>query len=58
MKRGLAFTLTILGLVLTIIAIFGLFGKLNIGSYKWILLILGIIFFPSGISLLKTVKQQ
>lgn len=58
MKSGMAIALSIIGIVMLIMGILGVFGKLDIGSYTWILLILGIIFFPAGVSLMKTTRSS
>lgn len=57
MKKGIAVTLLIIGMALLVLGIVGAFGQLSLGSFTWIALILGIIFFPSGISLMKTTRS-
>lgn len=58
MKKGMAIGLSIVGMLLIIFGVMGAFGKMNIGSYTWIFLILGLIFFPTGIGLMKTTKSS
>ena len=41
-----------------IFGVMGAFGKMDMGSYTWIFLILGIIFFPTGIGLMKTTRSS
>lgn len=49
--------LLIIGMALLVLGIVGAFGQLSLGSFTWIALILGLIFFPSGISLMKTTRS-
>lgn len=49
--------LLLIGMVLIVMGTFGAFGKMNLGSYTWICLILGIVFFPSGIGLMKSTRE-
>lgn len=58
MKKGMAIGLSIVGMLLIIFGVMGAFGKMNIGSYTWIFLILGLIFFPTGIGVMKTTKSS
>jgi hypothetical protein len=54
MIKGLAFALTIIGIAGLILGVLGIFGR-NYTEYSpWALGILGLIFFSSGIGLLKT----
>ncbi|WP_170110272.1 hypothetical protein [Flavilitoribacter nigricans] len=58
MKKGMAVGLSIVGMLMIIFGVMGAFGKMDMGSYTWILLILGIIFFPTGIGLMKTTRSS
>ena len=53
MIKILALVLTILGIIGLILGVFGIFGSLQIALSPWALVILGMIFFFGGISLLK-----
>lgn len=57
MKKGLAGFLSIVGVVLVVLAVLGIFGIMELGTFKWVALILGIIFMPAGISLMKSTKS-
>lgn len=58
MKKGIATTLVILGMIFIILGTTGAFGQLQLGDFTWVALILGVIFFPSGIGLMKTTKSS
>jgi hypothetical protein len=58
MIKGLAFTLTIAGIVGLIIGVLGIFGRDLIKVSPWALTILGVIFFSSGIGLLKQTTNK
>lgn len=58
MKKGMAVGLSIVGMIMIIFGVMGAFGKMDMGSYTWIFLILGIIFFPTGIGLMKTTRSS
>lgn len=47
-----------MGMIMIIFGVMGAFGKMDMGSYTWIFLILGIIFFPTGIGLMKTTRSS
>ena len=57
MIKILALTLVILGIVGLIIGTLGIFGRDIVPLSPWALAILGVIFFTSGIGLLKTQKD-
>ncbi|WP_235295944.1 hypothetical protein [Portibacter marinus] len=57
MKKGLAGALSILGVVMIIIGVLGAFGVMSMGTFTWVAIILGIIFFPAGISLMKSTNS-
>ncbi|TYP75005.1 hypothetical protein [Aquimarina intermedia] len=57
MIKILGFILTIGGAIALVIGILGAFGSISLGLSPWALLILGIIFFFSGIGLLKYRKD-
>lgn len=54
MIKGLAFVLTIFGIAGLILGVLGIFGKNYVAYSPWALAILGLIFFSSGIGLLKS----
>lgn len=57
-KKLLGTTLTVLGIIGLIVSVFGLFsGGAILGINAYAASILGLIFFSSGISLMKTVKS-
>lgn len=58
MKKGMAIILSLIGMVMIVFGVMGAFGKMNLGNYTWIFLILGIIFFPTGIGLMKTTRSS
>ena len=53
MIKILALTLTLIGFVGLILGVLGIFGKDLVALSPWALAILGVIFFGSGIGLLK-----
>jgi hypothetical protein len=53
MIKALAITLTLAGMVGLVLGVLGIFGKDLIALSPWALAILGLIFFSSGIGLLK-----
>lgn len=53
MIKGLAFVLTLAGIVGLILGVMGIFGKDLVQLNSWAMAILGLIFFSSGIGLLK-----
>ena len=53
MIRIIALSLTVLGIVGLILGVVGIFGPNIVTLSPWALAILGIIFFSSGIGLLK-----
>jgi hypothetical protein len=53
MIRTLALLLTIVGIAGLVLGILGIFGKDLVALSPWALAILGLIFFSSGIGLLK-----
>ena len=53
MIKVLAITLTIGGAISLVFGVLGIFGSFELGLSPWALAILGVIFFLSGISLLK-----
>lgn len=54
MIKGLAFTLTIVGIAGLILGVMGIFGQNYTNFSPWALAILGVIFFTSGVGLLKS----
>jgi hypothetical protein len=54
MIKGLALTLVIFGTAGLILGVMGIFGRNYTQFNPWALAILGLIFFSSGIGLLKT----
>lgn len=57
MIKAIASILTLVGFIGLIIGVLGIFGKDLVAVNPWALAILGIIFFGSGISLLKRRKD-
>ena len=57
MKKGLAGGLSILGLIFIVVGVLGAFQVIEMGKFTWVAIILGIIFFPSGIGLMKSTKS-
>ncbi|MFL1895555.1 hypothetical protein ACJRPK_07620 [Aquimarina sp. 2-A2] len=57
MIKILGFILTIGGAISLVLGVLGAFGSISLGLSPWALLILGIIFFFSGIGLLKYRKD-
>lgn len=53
MIRALGLTLTIVGIIGLILGVLGIFGQNLVSLSPWALAILGLIFFTSGIGLLK-----
>jgi F0F1-type ATP synthase assembly protein I len=53
MIKVLALILTIAGIIGLVLGILGIFGRNVVALSPWALAILGIIFFSSGIALLK-----
>jgi hypothetical protein len=53
MIRGLALILTLAGIVGLVIGVLGIFGRDLVKVSPWALTILGVIFFSSGMGLLK-----
>ena len=53
MIKVLGITLTIGGAIALVFGVLGIFGSFELGLSPWALAILGVIFFLSGISLLK-----
>jgi len=58
MKKGLAFTLTILGSLGLIFGVIMIFTGNVMQSTSWIAAVLGIIFFTSGIGLMKSTSSS
>jgi hypothetical protein len=54
MIKGLALVLTLFGIVGLILGVMGIFGRNYTTFSPWALAILGVIFFTSGIGLLKS----
>jgi hypothetical protein len=54
MIKGLALVLTLFGIAGLILGVMGIFGRNYTEFNAWALAILGIIFFSSGIGLLKS----
>jgi hypothetical protein len=54
MIKGLAFLLTLVGIAGLVLGILGIFGRNYAQFNPWALGILGLIFFTSGIGLLKS----
>jgi hypothetical protein len=57
MKKTIGGILTLLGAILLVIGVVGLFGTNLVQGNPWIFTILGAVFFVAGISLLKTVRS-
>lgn len=57
-KKILGTLLIILGLVGLVVGIFGIFGSNLAPQSPWIYAILGLIFFSSGIGLLKSIHTK
>ena len=57
MIKILGMVLTVVGMVALVIGILGVFGSMSIGMSPWALAIIGLIFFLSGIGLLKRRKD-
>ncbi len=57
MIKVLAMVMTIGGAISLILGVLGIFGSISAGISPWALAILGVIFFISGISLLKYRKD-
>ena len=53
MIKALALILTIAGIIGLILGVLGLFGQNVVALSPWALAILGLIFFSSGVGLLK-----
>jgi hypothetical protein len=53
MIKALALILTIAGIIGLILGVLGIFGKNVVALSPWALAILGLIFFSSGVGLLK-----
>jgi hypothetical protein len=53
MIKALALILTLVGIIGLILGILGIFGRNLVALSPWALAILGLIFFSSGIGLLK-----
>lgn len=58
MIKGLALVLTIAGIAGLILGVLGIFGRNYTAFNSWAMAILGLIFFTSGIGLLKTRKKD
>jgi hypothetical protein len=57
MIKILALVLTIAGMIGLVIGILGIFGSISIGLSPWALAIIGLIFFLSGVGMLKRRKD-
>jgi hypothetical protein len=57
MIKIIGLTLTLIGFVGLILGVLGIFGKDLVELHPWALAILGLIFFGSGIGLLKRRKD-
>lgn len=57
MKKGLAFTLVVLGALALIFGVVMMFTGKVMEAYTWITSVLGVVFFTSGIGLLKNTKE-
>jgi F0F1-type ATP synthase assembly protein I len=57
MIKGIGTVLTLVGFVGLILGVLGIFGKDLVALSPWALAILGLIFFGSGIGLLKRRKD-
>lgn len=57
MIKILGLVLVIAGAISLLLGIFGVFGSVDIGLSPWALIIIGIIFLPSGTGLLKHRKD-
>ncbi len=57
MIKGIGLVLTLVGFVALILGVLGIFGKDLVALSPWGLAILGLIFFGSGIGLLKRRKD-
>jgi hypothetical protein len=57
MIKALAMILTLAGIIGLVLGVLGIFGKDLVALSPWALAILGLIFFGSGIGLLKRRKD-
>lgn len=57
MIKGIGLALTLIGFVGLILGVLGIFGKDLVALSPWALALLGLIFFGSGIGLLKRRKD-
>lgn len=57
MIKILGIVLAVLGIIGLIMGVFGIFGSFALSVSPWALAILGLIFFSSGIGLLKRQKD-
>jgi len=58
-KQVLGLVLIAIGAITLIVGVMGIFGSALIESVNnWAITIIGLIFFPAGISLMKTTKGQ
>ncbi|PZW38554.1 MULTISPECIES: hypothetical protein [Mesonia] len=57
MIKILGIVLTVAGMICLVIGVFGIFGEMNIGLSPWAFAIIGLIFFLSGIGIVKRKKD-
>ena len=57
MIKILALILTVAGGIALVLGVLGAFGSMSLGLSPWALIILGVVFFFAGISMLKTRKD-
>ena len=57
MKKNIGVIIIALGAILLILGVIGIFGT-QIGINPYAMAILGVIFFPAGISLMKTTATK
>ena len=57
MIKILALILTVAGGIALVLGVLGAFGSISLGLSPWALIILGVVFFFAGISMLKTRKD-
>ncbi|PZD77588.1 hypothetical protein [Mesonia sp. K7] len=57
MIKILGIILTVVGMIGLVMGVFGIFGDMNIGVSPWAVAIVGVIFFLSGIGIIKNKKD-
>ncbi|HIB37813.1 hypothetical protein [Mesonia sp.] len=57
MIKVLGMILVVAGMVMLVLGVFGIFGSLSVGLSPWAFAIVGLIFFLSGIGIVKRKKD-